>query len=132
MIIQLPEPVSLIAVFCGFFDVTTEVEAGETFRGAVTAYDENENPVQLELQQVSSADQAPLFRGLWYLFPNKNPSGWHLSVPNTTANTFEAYFAEYRVSDLNRSSGQKIKTVEITGSTCLMRVEVYDYPKVEE
>ena len=72
-------------------------------------------------------------------FPGLNPSVWYLDAPPANSSNedrndpeqgnFEAFFAEYRVSDRNPSSGRKVKTIKIEGSTCLMRVEVYDYPK---
>ncbi len=71
-----------------------------------------------------------------------NPSVWHLSQPDISQSLkwlnqrenadFDAYFAEFYVFDLNRNSGPNIKNFEITGSTCLMQVEVYNYPKVGE
>lgn len=142
--IELPQPFSLVAIYCGFLNITTEEGLNAAFGSAVSAYDETGTRIGLHIHQVPSTE-GPGKR--WFLtirpenldpstLPNlktENPIVGFFSDPgpNPANGDFETFISEFHVSDSDGFAGRKIKRIEISGGTCLMEVENYYYPTEE-
>ncbi|MCD4779657.1 MAG: hypothetical protein K8S27_03795 [Candidatus Omnitrophica bacterium] len=153
LLIELPEPVSLAAVYCGKLNVITEAGAMTAFSD-VKAFDDSGAEIPIEVQRIPHDTMEDFLRPKkWFLrrwhpespgqehptyageeIEDTNPSVWYFEDPGPgPANgDFEVLFSEFHIYDSKRSGGQKIKRIELPGDSCVMAIEVYDYPKVEE
>ena len=159
LIIKLPKPVSMVTVYCGFLGVTTAEAAETEFRQAVTAYDEhNEQIMNLEVQHSVDGSRWFLHRDLnpsvWFLeqpadadatldafafdnamyapyLPNANLLDWDWLNNPDNGDFKVVFFSEFRLFDVARAQGKKIQRIEITGSSCLLEVNMYIFPAYE-
>jgi hypothetical protein len=63
--------------------------------------------------------------------PNANLLDWDW-LNNPDNGDFEVvFFSEFRLFDVARAQGKKIQRIEITGSSCLLEVNMYIFPAYE-